>query len=67
MAKIEKKSPHQLELRVFSDVNGTACSQSGANSQVVDCRNRDGAEIVKAATAEDRAVYRAIADRYFAS
>jgi len=67
MATIEKSPPQQLELRVFSDVNGGASSQSGANSQVVECRKREGSDCLKEATPEDRAVYRAIADRYFAS
>lgn len=67
MAKIPKSSPHQLELRVFADVNNNSSTHKGAPAVGTESCHQRESDSVDEASPEDRAVYRAIADRYFAS
>lgn len=67
MAKIPNSSPQQLELRVFADVNSNSDTHKNAlAASSSPCQQRESNQVDEASP-EDRAVYRAIADRYFAS
>lgn len=67
MAKTQRSSPQQLQLRVFADVNGGSsrpCDPQAASHE----RSAGAARACyDEATPEDRAIYQAIADRYFKS
>lgn len=67
MAKFSKNSPQQLELRVFADVNSSSASHGSSLTVIVECKQQVEVEAVEEASPEVRAMYRAIADRYFSS
>ena len=65
MKKPADKHPQQLQLRVFSQIDG------GLSNRTTKCPIESTSHVpqtdLQRASAEDRAVYQAIADRYFKS
>ncbi len=67
MAKTQKSSPQQLQLRVFADVNGGSSRPSNSRASSNERSTGVTRSLYDEASAEDRAIYQAIADNYFRS
>lgn len=68
MAKTQGNVPQQLKLRVFADVNGGLKGSSlAASSHQQVAKVNSSRESSGEASAKDREIYRAIAERYFRS
>ncbi len=67
MAKTQKSSPQQLQLRVFADVNGGSSRPSNSQASSHERSSDKARSCYDEASPEDRAIYQAIADHYFKS
>lgn len=66
MSKSRERDPDQLQLRVFAQVDGGRL-RADASRQASCSSAKSEPTDPKAASAEDRAIYDAIVERYFSS
>ncbi|MDQ1090793.1 hypothetical protein QE400_000206 [Xanthomonas sacchari] len=67
MAKPRDSNPKQLQLRVFSQVDGGLLRNSGSAQTGRQEAGRCEQSEVRSASTEDREIYDAIVERYFSS